>query len=189
MESFKLFHQGPQVFYYIGDKGTLKTFRIKTMEINTLTPSVSKTCKSDKQGYLQTQININGKNKNFRIHRLVAENFVKRKSGPQGSLEVNHINGNKHDNMATNLQWVTRSVNTKHAHDNRLIKNNTSGLITYNKNVKYRNKKYTKEEMAVAVMLARSGETYKVASNSTGIPYKVIWHYDKRSRVFGALKE
>ena len=48
---------------------------------------------------------------NLYIHRLVAVAFVQ---GDQ-SLDVNHIDGNKHNNKADNLEWVTKSQNMQHA--------------------------------------------------------------------------
>ncbi len=186
MEQFKLFHKGPEVFYYIGNQGTLKSFRIKTMKIKELSPCISKTCKSDKQGYLQTQINVNGKNKNFRIHRLVAENFLMKK-GPKKGFEVNHKNGNKHDNRAENLEWVHRSENTKHAHDYGLIKSNVKGFIKYNNS---RKGKYCGshpfKKVAEGVTIVRNTGCYKTAAKLTGVPTKVLWHYNKRSEIFAA---
>ena len=46
------------------------------------------------------------------VHHLVAEAFV---VGREPGREVNHFNGNKQDNSASNLEWVTRSQNNKHA--------------------------------------------------------------------------
>jgi DNA-directed RNA polymerase specialized sigma subunit len=46
------------------------------------------------------------------VHRLVAEAFIPR-SAPD--LEVNHKNNVRHDNRATNLEWVTRKQNNLHA--------------------------------------------------------------------------
>jgi hypothetical protein len=46
------------------------------------------------------------------IHRLVAEHFVKR---ADSNMQVNHIDGNKLNNHASNLEWVTGSDNIKHA--------------------------------------------------------------------------
>lgn len=49
------------------------------------------------------------------LHILVCEAFHGSKPTPKH--EVNHKNGNKHDNRASNLEWATRSQNVQHAHD------------------------------------------------------------------------
>lgn len=52
----------------------------------------------------------------FKGHRLVAAYFVPRpKVKGNIVLEVNHIDGDKSNNHYTNLEWVTRSENLKHA--------------------------------------------------------------------------
>jgi hypothetical protein len=53
-----------------------------------------------------------GARKNILVHRAVAECFMG--ACPSG-LEVNHKDGNKLNNCAENLEYVTRSVNQKHA--------------------------------------------------------------------------
>ena len=69
--------------------------------------------RSDGDGYLQVKIvgNYRG-NKHTFIHRLVAEMFI---PNPLGKLEVNHIDGNKTNNAAVNLEWVTHAENIIHA--------------------------------------------------------------------------
>ena len=49
------------------------------------------------------------------LHRLVASVFI---PNPNGYTEVNHKDGNKLNNCASNLEWCTRSMNMKHAYDN-----------------------------------------------------------------------
>lgn len=53
------------------------------------------------------------------IHVLVAEAFLgARPPLPPDSrrIEVNHIDGDKHNNEATNLEWTTSRANTEHAY-------------------------------------------------------------------------
>lgn len=50
----------------------------------------------------------------FKIHRLVLDTFL---PNADTTLEVNHINGDKHDNVITNLEWVTRKENIQHSWD------------------------------------------------------------------------
>lgn len=50
--------------------------------------------------------------KRFFIHRLVAYHFCE---GYSEDLVVNHKDGNKQNNCADNLEWITRSENDLHA--------------------------------------------------------------------------
>lgn len=65
--------------------------------------------KTHNQGYLKVELTKNGKRKTFMVHRLVALCFVK---GYQEGYVVNHINKDKTDNRAENLEWCTQSYNT-----------------------------------------------------------------------------
>lgn len=65
-----------------------------------------------KTGYEKIKLSKDGKRYFFHMHRLVALNFI---LNTENKREVNHINGNKSDNRACNLEWVTSSENQKHA--------------------------------------------------------------------------
>lgn len=76
-------------------------------------------------GYLSVGPVRDGKNVTTLVHRLVAAAFI----GPiPAGHEVNHIDGNKKNNRAENLEYVTRRGNMSHARriglwDNRGEKN------------------------------------------------------------------
>ena len=53
-----------------------------------------------------------GNKKAIRVHVAVAKLFVE---NPNELYEVNHIDGNKDNNVAENLEWCTHSYNMKHA--------------------------------------------------------------------------
>ena len=65
-------------------------------------------------GYARVQCYSNGRRQKLFIHRLVAELFVC-KNTDESNLVVNHIDGDKTNNIYTNLEWVTRSFNNSHA--------------------------------------------------------------------------
>lgn len=64
------------------------------------------------QRYITVSPRINGKNKTLYVHRLVAEAFI---PNTNGKPQVNHINGDRTNNRASNLEWVTAKENGSHA--------------------------------------------------------------------------
>ncbi len=68
-------------------------------------------------GYLRVSLNLDGKSKEYFVHRLVAQEFIPH---DDNLTVVNHKDGNKHNNNVNNLEWVTPSENNKHAFDTGL---------------------------------------------------------------------
>lgn len=66
----------------------------------------------DGRGYMHIRLYKNNRTYNTKVHRLVADAFI---PNPMSLLEVNHRNGNKHDNRVENLEWVSSSSNSIHA--------------------------------------------------------------------------
>jgi len=78
---------------------------------------------NNRYGYATVHLS-DKKSKRVSVHRLVAEAFV---PNPNGKPQVNHKDGNKNNNRADNLEWVTASENVKHAYSSGL-KRPSSGV-------------------------------------------------------------
>lgn len=117
-------------------------------------------------GYLRVVLQKNGKAKQMTVHRLVATAFIQ---NMENKPCINHINGIKVDNSATNLEWVTVRENTIHAF--------RTGLI-----VKRRMPKPFKYLVNGEEMIFTS---FKEAEKVSGIPISVIKFrlYNKTSSI------
>ena len=71
----------------------------------------------DAKGYHRVRITVNGEKRTLKIHREVAKAFL---PNPCDLPQVNHIDGNKNNNSADNLEWVTNRDNALHARANGL---------------------------------------------------------------------
>ena len=69
----------------------------------------------DFKGYQRVCIHCRGEGirKDLKVHRLVAEAFV---PNPDNKPQVNHIDGNKQNNAASNLEFCTNQENQLHAY-------------------------------------------------------------------------
>jgi hypothetical protein len=91
-------------------------------------------------------VKLNGKN--FYRHKVISACFIGER---QEGYTVNHIDGNKMNNDISNLEYITREDNYKHALDNNLKKNigqsltedEASDLVEF-----YYNTKTTMQEIA-----------------------------------------
>lgn len=63
------------------------------------------------KGYLRVTLSKNGKVKQPRVHRLVAEAFI---PNPDNLPEVNHKNFDKSDNRVENLNWCSHIQNIRY---------------------------------------------------------------------------
>ena len=91
-------------------------------------------------GYLIISLRDDNRNrKNFYVHRLVAEHFLREIAGGE---VVNHLDYNKKNNNVENLEWTTISGNTKHFFINnervkkQVLNNAFNGKETNKKSIK-----------------------------------------------------
>ena len=96
--------EGTRGRYYISNYGRLKSY----CKYNAILVKPYK----NQYGYLRADIWIDGKRRTVLIHRLVATSFIEN-DNPEEKDTVDHIDGNKHNNSASNLRWLSRSENVK----------------------------------------------------------------------------
>ncbi len=131
---------GAEEFYEISSLGRIR---------NKITKNILKPSKSGKYRHIQLKYGIN---KNVLIHRLVAEAFI---PNPFNFRCVNHIDENKENNSADNLEWCTYQYNCK-----------------YGKGALKRNSKIIQYDMCGNAI--KIWESIKEASESLGVLYQGI---------------
>lgn len=117
--------------------------------------------KINRLGYKEVALSKDGKTKTVLLHRLIAMHFVE---NPYGLPCVNHKNGIKSDNRIENLEWCTRSQNTKHAYENNLggfREYANAGIRKMNQDTQY----------VVVRLISPSGEELQFGSTSEAAEY------------------
>lgn len=107
--------------YQVSNQGRVRSLPRVVIRSNGTPLSVSgRTLKAapNSGGYLCVGLSKADKQWVPRVHILVAQTFIGQR--PAG-YDINHKNGDKTDNRAENLEYVTRAQNVQHAYDNGLI--------------------------------------------------------------------
>ena len=87
----------------------------------------------NRHGYLRARLWKNKVLQTIGVHRLVAQAFT---PNIYDKEQVNHIDGNKLNNNANNLEWVSHSENMEHAYNNGLVKTKKVAQIKDGKVIK-----------------------------------------------------
>lgn len=91
--------------YMVSDMGRIMSFN--KIKGRIMSPSIAP------NGYAGVTLIYPESTRNrFTVHSIVANHFVSGKTEERN--EVNHINGDKLDNKASNLEWCTREENMTH---------------------------------------------------------------------------
>ena len=75
---------------------------------------VARPTQTTPRGYASIRLTWAGRSGTKMVAPLVAEAFLGER--PSSGAEVNHIDGDKSNNRAANLEWTNRSGNMKHLH-------------------------------------------------------------------------
>lgn len=96
--------EGTEGMMEVSDDGRIRSL---------LTPRMTELkCQEDGKGYCRVRVTINRVKRTFKVHREVAKAFI---PNPYNLPQVNHIDGNKKNNRADNLEWCTNRQNVIHA--------------------------------------------------------------------------
>lgn len=119
----KFIYEGKETSYSISDDGRIKN---------------DKTGRELKGTYLSNEYHrvnlvIEGKNRIFMTHRLVAMTFL---PNPENLPVVHHKDGNKYNNCVDNLEWVTIAENNNHRFEEN--KEKFVPLDTTDENIEWR---------------------------------------------------
>ena len=107
---------GYEELYQVSDTGEV---------MNVRTGKILKAYK-EKSGYLRVGLYKDGKEKSFRVHRLVAEAFI---PNPLNLPEVNHKSEDKHDNRVENLEYCDRKYNINYGTRNDKVAEKVSKTV------------------------------------------------------------
>jgi hypothetical protein len=133
-----------------------------------------------KTGYL----GITANNIAYRLHRLICMVFhpIEGKNSMEDyqGLEVNHKDGDNHNNSADNLEWCTHSENMIHAYSTGLNKK-VRAILQFNVNADGSKGELIKEHVSIAQASKDTGisehEIRAVAKKTTPNPKQFLWEY------------
>jgi hypothetical protein len=130
-----------------------------------------------KSKYLQVCLTYGKRTRWYTVHGLVARVFLPAR--PTAAHQVNHVDGDKTNNVIGNLEWATRREQQRHAHDNGLSNHEQFRKLTPNQ---AREIFDTLGQVSNREWAARLGVTMQtISAIRTGRSYRDITGADARS--------
>jgi len=153
---------GYEGLYEVSDQGNVR--RIVENSARLLRPSVSNS------GYQTVSLSKRGRQRSYFVHQLVTLAFI----GPEPlpDIQVHHINSNREDNRAVNLEYLTRAENMYHTIGPRGFKPQNNRTRPY---------KFTED------MIRDMRETFKIEGHKA-IPSLAVKYDTSASHVYGIIR-
>ena len=172
--------KGYEGLYQVSDIGRVKSLeRIVARKNGRRQPIQERILKpsTNEYGYLYVNLcNSNSKRKSFLIHRLVCEAFHE---NPENKPCVNHIDENKINNEASNLEWCTVKENCNHGTRNARIAKSVGQYTRDGKLIKV-----WQSTMEVERQLGVDNAFIsRVARGEAKTAYDYVWKYVKNGKV------
>lgn len=121
----------------------------------------TKNLSKNRYGYITSKLCKLGKCRRLTVHRLVAKAFI---PNPDNYTQVNHIDGDKTNNVVWNLEWVSQARNIQHAFETGLMTND------HLKGSNHHNAKLTEEDVKTMRRIYNEGNvTIKALANKYNI--------------------
>ena len=140
-------------------------------------------------GYVQVALSINGKPRTARVHEIVAKAFPDICGVWFDGCEVDHIDGDKTNNKATNLRVVTHTMNMRNPNTiwKKQGKNHPMYGRTHDQTAKDKMSKAAKRSVSIYSFdgsLIGKFESVKEAAKYMNVSVKTIKNYSKNRGVY-----
>lgn len=107
--------------YEVSNLGQIRNIKTKQVLIGSQTGKRNGVWRYKTHG-----LQVNGKRIFTLTHRLVAQTFV---PNPNNQPQVNHIDENKLNNIASNLEWVSNKENSRHSNNVKIKQLDLNGNL------------------------------------------------------------